>query len=263
VTWSGRQDEAWPTNQAWGPTDEARGPAPVYPRRRRRRWPWVLLIIFVLLAGAAVAADFITRSVAQTRVAADIQQRGFPSKPSVTIEGFPFLTQVASHDIRQVRISAKNVTEDGLQMASVSAVLTNVRLDNAFTGGTVDQVSGSLDVTFPALAHSLISQAGSLGSLASSAGLTLSAAGPHEVRASLNLVVASGSATWRVSRLTGDEFGVKLIRATGVPSSLLSAIDDFTITIPKLPLGVHIGTVDITPQGLTVSISGRDLPFGS
>jgi hypothetical protein len=232
-------------------------------RRRRRRWPWVLGITLVVLVILAVAADFIARSVVQNRVAAEIQQQGFPRKPSVTIEGFPFLTQVASRDIRQVRFSARNVPEGPVQVATVSAVLTGVHLDSGFTGGTVDQMHGSLLVTFPALAKALTSQIGSLGALASSAGLTLSAAGPDEVRASVNLVVTSGSATWRVSRLTGDEFGVKLAGESGIPGSLLGSIGDFMITIPKLPLGVQISSVDITSQGLVAIISGHDLPFGS
>jgi hypothetical protein len=250
VTWSGGQD-AEPA------------PAPGHERGRRRRWPWVLAIILVVLVALAVTADFIARSVVQNRVAAQIQQQGFPAKPTVTIEGFPFLTQVASRDIRQVRVSARNVTEGSLRISAVSAVLTGVHLNSGFSGGTVDQVSGSLFVTFPALARTLTSQIGSLGSLASSAGLTLSAAGPDKVRASVNLIVASGSATWRVSRLTGDEFSVKLAGETGIPSGVLGSISDFTITVPRLPLGVQIGSVDITPQGLVAGVSGRDLPFGS
>jgi hypothetical protein len=248
MTWPG-QDGGWQAAPAQ--------------RRRRRRWPWVLGITLVLLVILAVAADFIARAVVQNRVAAEIQQQGFPRKPSVTIEGFPFLTQVASRDIRQVRLSARNVPEGPVQLSTVSAVLTGVHLDSAFTGGTVDQMSGSLLVTFPALAKALISQIGSLGALASSAGLALSAAGPGEVKASVNLIVTSGSATWRVSRLTGNEFGVKLVADRGIPGSLLSSISDFTITIPKLPLGVQISSTHITPQGVVAAISGHDLPFGS
>jgi hypothetical protein len=223
----------------------------------------VLAILLGVLVVLAVAADSIARSVAENRVAAQIQQQGFPTKPTVTIEGFPFLTQVASRDVHQVRIGARNVTEGPLRISAVSAVLTGVHLNGGFNGGTVDQVSGSLFVTFPALARTLVSQSGSLGSLASSAGLTLSAAGRDEVRASVNLLVVSGSATWRVSRLTGDEFGVRLVHATGIPGGLLGSISDFTITLPRLPLGVQIGGVEVTPHGLVASINGHDLSFGS
>jgi hypothetical protein len=106
------------------------------------------------------------------------------------------------------------------------------------------------------------SQLGPLGNLLSSSGLTLSAAGPDEVKASLNLLVASGSATWRVSRLSGRELQIRLVSSSGVPSSALSSLQTINIPIPKLPLGVKIDSVHITPQGVVGHISGRNLAFG-
>jgi hypothetical protein len=231
--------------------------------RSRRRWPWVLLITVVVLVILAVAADFAVKAFAQDKLASEIQQHGFPAKPSVTIEGFPFLTQVASHDIHQVRISAKNVPEGPLQISTVSAVMTGIHLNSGFTSGVVDSLSGSLLVTFPALAHTLISQVGPLGAIVGSSGLTLSAAGNNEVRASLNLLVVSGSATWRVTRLNGQELNVSLVSSTGLPASLLSSIKNVSIAIPRLPLGVTIGSVTVTPSGIAGSISGHHLPFGT
>ena len=210
----------------------------------------------------AVAADFIAKAAAQARIASAIQQQGFPAKPAVTIEGFPFLTQVVSHDIGQIRISAQDVPEGRLQISAVSAVLAGVHLDSGFSSGTVDSLSGSALVTFPAVARELTSRIGSLGSVVG-AGLKLSAAGPDEVKASLNLVLASGSATWRVTRLSGNEINARLVADQGIPSSLLGPISDFTITIPRLPLGVQIDGVSVTPRGIRGTFSGHDLPFGS
>ena len=231
-------------------------------RKPRRRLRPVLVILLVLLV-LVVAADFLAMVVAQDKLASEIQQHGFPQKPSVTIEGYPFLTQVVSHDIRQVRISARNVPEGPLRISVINAVMTGIHLDSGFTSGTVDTLSGSLLVTFPALANALTSQIGPLGSVVGSAGLRLSRAGPGEVKASLNLLVVSGSATWRISRLSGRELGVRLVASTGVPSSLLGSIRNVTVPIPALPLGVTIGSVAITPAGVSGRISGHDLPFGS
>ncbi len=196
-----------------------------------------------------MAADFITKHVAQDKIASEIQQHGFPAKPSVTIEGFPFLTQVLSHDIHRIQVSAHDVPEGPLRISRVSAVMTGIHLNAGFSSGTVDNLSGSLLVTFPALARALTSQIGPLGSVVGSGGLTLSAAGRHEVRTSLNLVVVSGSATWRVTRLNGRELGVALVASNGLPSSLLGSIKNITVTV--------------TPAGVAGSISGHHLPFGS
>jgi hypothetical protein len=220
---------------------------------------FVALVALVILL---VALDFIARSVAQSKLAAEIQQHGFPRKPSVSIAGFPFLTQVISRDIRQVSLSSQNVPEGPVNISRVRAVMKDIRLGSGFTSGTVSQLSGSLLVTFPALAKALDSQIGPLGALVGASRLTLSAASSDEVKASLNLVVASGSATWRISRVSGQEFNARLVGSNGVPSSLLSSIASFNIKIPQLPLGMQIDSVHITPEGVVGAISGHNLSFG-
>ncbi len=76
------------------------------PRRRRRRWPLILLIILVVLAGLFVVIDRVAVHVADNEFATQIQKQGFSTKPSVSIQGFPFLTQVAARDFKDVRITA-------------------------------------------------------------------------------------------------------------------------------------------------------------
>ena len=217
-----------------------------------------LVVLVILLA----AADFIAKSVAQNKLASEIQQHGFPKKPSVSIEGFPFLTQVISRDIHQVKISSQNIPEGPVNISQVSAVMKGIHLNSGFTSGTVSQLSGSVLVTFPSLAKTLNSQIGPLGALVGSSGLKLSAAGSDEIKASLDLLVASGSATWRISRLSGQEFNAKLVGSSGVPSSVLGSISSFNIKIPELPLGMQIDSVHITPEGVVGAISGHDLSFG-
>jgi hypothetical protein len=220
---------------------------------------FVALVALVVLL---VAADFIAKSFAQNKLASEIQQHGFPKKPSVSIVGFPFLTQVISHNLQQVNISSQNVPEGPVNISQVSAVMKGIHLGSGFTSGTVGQVHGSVLVTFPSLARTLNSQIGPLGALVGSSGLTLSAASPDEVKATLSLLVLSGSATWRISRASGQEFNARLVGSSGVPSSLLGSISSFNIRIPQLPLGMKIDSVHITPAGVVGLISGHDLPFG-
>lgn len=221
------------------------------------------LIVLVVVVGLAVVADFVARSFAQSKLASEIQQHGFPKKPSVSIAGFPFLTQVASRNIQKVKISSQNIPEGPVRISRVSATMTGIHLNSGFTSGTVSQLSGSVLVTFPSLAKTLNSQIGPLGSLVGSSGLTLSAAGSDEIKASLDLVVASGSATWRITRRSDQEFSAKLVSSSGVPSSLLSSIGTFSVKIPELPLGMKIDSVHITPAGVVGQISGHDLSFGN
>jgi hypothetical protein len=228
--------------------------------RRARRWFIALAVIVILL----VVLDFAARVVAQNVMATKIEQQGLSSKPAVSISGFPFLTQVASKNFQQVTITATNLSAGPVTVTSVSATAHGIRLNSyAFNSGTISQLSGTAFISFSSLGNALTQQVGPLGSLLNGAGLNLTQAGPGEVKATIDLVVTSGSATWRISRLSGNRLNVHLVGSSGLPSSLLSSIQDVTLQLPKLPLGLTIDSIDVTPQGVTGRVSGHDVPFGS
>jgi LmeA-like phospholipid-binding len=227
--------------------------------RRGRRYVIILVVVLALL----VALDFGARVVAQNVMAAQIQKQGLSQKPDVTIGGFPFLTQVASKDFKQVTISTTNLTEGPVTITSINATATGIRLKSySSQSGTITSVSGRAVISFASLGNTLSQQVGPLGSLLNGAGLHLTAAGPDEVKASLNLVVVTGSATWRVTRLSGDRLHISLVSSSGLPSSLLSSIKSVTVKIPKLPLGLTIDSITVTPDGVVGLVSGHDVPFG-
>jgi LmeA-like phospholipid-binding len=233
--------------------------------RTRRRHPLrTVLIVLIVLIALLVALDFGARAVAQNKVASEIQQQGFPKKPSVSIEGFPFLTQVIRRDFKDIQISSTNIAEGPLEIQSINATMTGVHVNSSFQGGTVDHLNGTMTVTFPALANAMTSQAGALGSLVGS-GLTLSDAGNNEVKTSLNLLggLASGTAVWKVTRTGHNDLHVQLVSSSGIGSSVLSGISDITVPIKSLPLGLTIQTINVTPTGLVAGVTGHNVGFGS
>jgi hypothetical protein len=228
--------------------------------RRIRRYVIALVIVVVLL----VALDFGARVAAENVMASKIEQQGLQHKPTVTIDGFPFLTQVASRNFQQVNLSAADQTEGPVTITSINATARNIKLNSySFSRGTIGSLSGIAVISFASLGNTLTQQVGPLGSLLNGAGLNLTAAGHNEVKATLNLVVTSGSATWRVTRLSGNRLNVQLVSSSGLPSSVLSSIQDITLQIPKLPLGLTIDSVQVTPAGVVGRVSGSDVPFGS
>jgi hypothetical protein len=234
-----------------------------YGTQRRRRHPVrVIVIVLIVLIALLVGLDFAARAFAENKAASEIQQQGFPKKPSVDIEGFPFLTQVASHEFHDIQISSTNDTEGPLDISSINASLKNVHINGAFSGGTIGTLHGTASITFTALANAMTSQAGSLGQLAN-AGLTFTAAGPNEVKASLNVLVFSGTAVWRVTRTAGNAINIRLVSAGGLPSSLLSPVSDITLNLPKLPLGLEIQSISVNSSGLVGVLTGQNVSFGS
>ncbi len=229
--------------------------------RTRHRLRTVIIVLVVLLA-LLVALDFGAKAFAESTVASEIQQQGFPKKPSVSIHGFPFLTQVISRDFKDIQISSSNITEGPLLIQSIDATMMGVHVDSSFSGGTVDSLNGTLSVTFAALANAMSSETGALSSL-TGAGLSLSQAGPDEVKATLDLVVTSGTAVWRVTRTDHNEISIQLVNSSGLTSSLLSGIGNITIPLPSLPMGLSIQDISVTPAGLVGTVTGHDVSFGS
>lgn len=228
--------------------------------RRTRRYLLVAVIVIALL----IVLDFVARVVAQNVMATQIQQQGLSQKPDVSIGGFPFLTQVASKNFQRVTISTTNLTEGPVTITKVDVTANGIRLKSySSASGTITSLSGTAIISFASLGNTLAQEFGPLGSLLNGAGLNLTAAGPSEVKASLNLLVTSGSATWRVTRLSGNQLHISLVGSSGLPSSLLGSIQSLNVQIPKLPLGLKIDSINVTPSGVVGQISGHDVSFGS
>src|SRR5262249_18566816 len=114
------------------------------PRRRRRGRPlvWLAVVVVVILAIVGIG-DQIAKAYAQNDIAGQIKSAGLSTKPSVSIKGWPFLTQVLAHDVKTIDISASNVTTTGGKLPfSFAANATGVHLNSSFNGATIDHITG-------------------------------------------------------------------------------------------------------------------------
>jgi hypothetical protein len=179
-------------------------------------------------------------------IASKIQSDGFPAKPSVTIEGFPFLTQVAARDIRTIDMSAGNVTEDKLDISSINATATGVHINSSFNGATIDNITGTALITF----SSLVNAAGAQG-------ITISA----DPSAGANAATVSAgplSATAQVVRLGANQIGIRMEGLSGIPASIIGSLPNYTFNVPKLPAGLQVQSVSVTQQGVRINIAAQD-----
>ena len=204
-------------------------------------------MIIVLL----IAADRGANAYAEDQMASQFQSSlALSGKPHVTIQGFPFLTQLAAQDLHQVDINASNETAGPggqLEIQSLTATLHGMHIHGT-NSATIDDFTASALVTFTALA-----KAGNIPG-----GITLSADGPNRVKAHIDLDVFSGDATLQVTQVGDSKINIKLIDASGLPTDLLGNLVNFTISIPKLPAGVKIQKISVTSQGLLLSASGHN-----
>ena len=218
--------------------------------RRRRRWPVITAVIVIVLLVLAVAADRFACYEAENQMADRIQQNGLPVKPHVTIEGFPFLTQLAAKDFNDVVITASNVTEGSLTIASINATLHGMHLIDGFTGARIDNLNGSALITYQALANA--------GGFPSDIKLG-PGANSSQITATVNVpILGSTSATVQITRVSANQFNVKVVDAGGIESSLLGNLVNYTYTVPQLPAGMSIQSVSATQQGVMITITGHN-----
>jgi LmeA-like phospholipid-binding len=245
------------------------GPVPGYqgpmnPSQRRGHALRNMIIVVVALLAVLVGIDRLAVFFVQGKIASEIQNQGFPSKPDVTVHGFPFLTQVVSRHFQNVQISSKPVQEGPVEIKTINADMSDVRMNSGYSGGTIGHLSGHGVITFGSLSNALGSLVGGdLSSLIGNAGLTLKPVGSHEVKASIDVLVASGSATWRITRVNGNKIKVHLVSSHGLPSDLLSSVRNIPVPIPQLPLGMKIQSVIVTPDGISIRVTGNHVAFGS
>jgi len=224
--------------------------APGLPRRRRRRWPWVVLGIVLVLVALFVVLDRVAVAYAENQAAQQMKSQGFPTKPDVTIKGFPFLTQVAAKHINDVHVTASNVPAGPVKF-SFTADATDVLLNPGFQSGTISHVTGTGLIPFSSVASAFG---------AGGPGLTISSAGGNEVKVGLNIAGFDVSMTGTVEQTGPNTLKVHLNQPSGIPVSL-PIPTDFTIHIPALPMHLTIQSVRVTSQGVVVHATGSDIKF--
>jgi hypothetical protein len=124
--------------------------APQPDSRRRGRRVKRLIIIFVVLAGLLVGADFGLAAFAEHTISQKAREQlnhNLSDDPSVTIHGFPFTTQALSGDYSQISVYAAGVRVDKLSDVDISAELKNVTapLSDLLAGNTKSIKIGTLE----------------------------------------------------------------------------------------------------------------------
>lgn len=226
-------------------------PAPYRGRRHPARRLVIALFSLLVLLVVLVVADRVGNAIAENDFASQAQKSGFPVRPSVGITGFPFLTQLAARDFREVRFSAHDVPAGPLSISSVNATATGVHVNSSFNRATVDHIAGSGLVTFAALTGAATGGSGGSGGSGGPGIVSMTAAGPDRVRISAGPVTEDA----RVQRAGPDTISVQMVNNGDLLSGILSSFGSFSFTVPKLPAGMQVTGVRVTAQGVVVSFA--------
>ncbi len=239
---------SYPANQGFPAAQGYQGPPRVPPARRRRRWPLITLIVIILVL---VVGDRAANAYAEDQMASQMQSSlALSGKPHVTIQGFPFLTQLAAREFRTVDVNATNETAGPggqLEIASLTATLHGMHIH-----GTQQRDGRPVQRLGAGQVH------GAGPCRRRTAGHHADCRRPEQDQGELRPRPAQRlDATAQITKTGPGRINIKVIGADGITSAILGNLN-FNINIPKLPAGVAIQSINVTQQGLRITVTGQN-----
>jgi LmeA-like phospholipid-binding len=235
------------------------GPANVAPPRRRRRHrvrrSVIALFVIIVLAILLVIGNFVGKAVAENDMADQFTANGLPVKPSVDIEGFPFLTQVVAHDFRKVVITASNIPAGPVIISSLHATIIGMHLNSSWNGATIDHLTATAFVSLSSLTDGISTELGGAASL------TAVPDGPNTLKVTGTLLGLSTSEEVEIKQTGPQQITIEL-PTSGLVGSLLGGAASFPINLPAgVPPSLKITGLTLNGQGLTLTATATNATF--
>jgi LmeA-like phospholipid-binding len=221
-----------------------------------------LVITLVVLLGLAVVADRVAVRIAEDRVGEQLAEKGdLQGAPDVDITGFPFLTQAVAgtYDDVRIRLTAADLGQPEGTRADVSLRGVHVALSDVLSGSVsnvpVDRIDGTATISYAFLAAQLGGDT-TLGREGDRLRITKTV----ELAGYTLPLTATGTVT-----LDGDQLVVDVEDASSagvaVPGFLVSRASDLLdlrYTIPALPFGLQLTSVQPGADGVDVRVQATD-----
>jgi hypothetical protein len=224
-----------------------------------RRSVMAALIVVVLLV-LLVIGDRVALAITENAFASQFVTQGFPVKPSVDIEGFPFLTQLASKDFNKVDISASNVPAGPVTINSMHATINGMHISSFSSSASakVDHITATAFINF----GSILSATG-IGDIAD---VKVTQDGPDKLKLTADLGgIVSDTEEAQIKQTGPQQISVQLLNSGGALGSLGSVLgqaNSFTFNLPKgVPASLRITGLTLNNQGLTVSAAASNATF--
>lgn len=217
------------------------------------------LVALVILAVLLVVLDRTGLFIAQREIGSRVQSAyGLPARPGVSVQGFPFLTQVASGNYQQIDVSIKSASVGGVQLENIDATFTGVHaplsllFGQSGNGVTASNATGTALIPFSQVRQRL--PAGIRIGPDGGSDLHVSGTGAYgTVRGTAKLGVSSSGITVMPQRLS----------VAGISARSLASRFTFTIPVGELPLHLTVTAVHVTQGGLVVNAAGHNVQFAS
>ncbi|WP_166386657.1 LmeA family phospholipid-binding protein [Catellatospora methionotrophica] len=219
-----------------------------------------VLGVLVVVADRA-GAHYAEREIA-ARVSARMQDQGITSAPpEVEIQGFPFLTQVAAGRYTQIDITMRDLKGGQLPLPLLNVAAHEVEASlSELKDGTARPVAALVDGDATVSYGSLVEASGLNG-------ITLTSAGPNDVRVTGKVpIIGEVTGTAEVTVVDGSHVRLRVTSLKGaagsVSQTIINAYKDrlaVTLTLPKLPFNLELTKVQTESTGLIVGFTAKNV----
>ncbi len=234
----------------------------------------ISLIIFGVLVVLAIVADRVALWIAEGEVASRARDTlGLTEEPSVSVKGFPFLTQVVGGSLDRVDLGLDEYTaqvdDQELTVQELDVQLTDVELTDGYTGAVAGRAEGEGLIGYEELTRAY----GELFALSGNGfGVEFGHAEGGRLLLTLQATVLGQSLD--VGEVPGDivldgdtvrlEVAEEAIPDTGgeeVQAAIREQLDQER-TLSGLPEGLSLDSLEPTPDGISLGITGSNIEIG-
>ena len=237
---------------------------PVPPRKPRSRTVMIAVISVLAVLAVLIAGDRVANAVAQNALATQLQSElSTPTKPEVSIGGFPFVTQVLGGSFSSVQVMADDATvQEGptsVAIAHLDATLTGITASDRYQNVVADRGE----------ATALVDWTG----VSTLAGQQMSYVADDRMRIDFSVPIGrlsiDGFITGRpqldveAQTISVADPEVK-VASVEVPQAVVDAVSRIVlqpIPIQDLPYDISVTGLTVQPDGVVLSGTGQDIPL--
>jgi hypothetical protein len=210
-------------------------------------------VTVLVLAGLVAVGDRVAVSVAEGKIAGKLQDSfQLAAKPTVDIEGVPFLTQALNGKYQHVTLALGTVNRYGLSYSASTIDLRDVTASlSAIESGDTRKITVGTATATATVLFSGIQKYAPTGFTVSADGSDLKLIGKVSFYGVVSPVTAVLALSPSGSTIKAKPVSVSAAKLS-VPISLIENQLTFKIPMPKLPIVTRVAAVTVTPQGVRV-----------
>lgn len=237
----------------------------------------ILLIVVVVLGGLFTIADRVAVYFAESEAADKLKStENLAETPDVSINGFPFLTQLADGSLDDVEVGIKNYQAttgkdaETIRIDDLKAHMEGVKFSGDYSSATAANATGTATIAYDELLRAAHAQTTQIAPGVTAKMVGLSDGGNGKLKVALDVTVLGAKLPKPVSVLStvsvqGDRMKV---HADGLPTiggvadlaeDRVRRSTDFQQAINELPGGIKLDKVEAAEDGVEITVKGTNV----